>query len=81
MLLNLAGTPYDGTGDFLDKYKEDGILWYLESFDLGCEQMMEGLWKMRQMGWFDHVTGFVLDVLCSIGTRDLTELCFRPMSR
>ena len=50
VLLNIAGTPYDGTLDFIEKYKNDGIIWYLESFDLHFEQMMEGLWKMREMG-------------------------------
>lgn len=59
VILNIAGTPFDGTLEFIEKYKEDGIIWYLESFDLGCEQMMEGLWKMRQMGWFEHTKGFV----------------------
>ena len=45
--------------EFIEKYKEDGIIWYLESFDLHFEQMMEGLWKMKEMGWFKHATGFV----------------------
>ena len=59
VLLNLAGTPYDGTMEFIEKYKEDGIIWYLESFDLHFEQMMEGLWKMKEMGWFKYASGFV----------------------
>ena len=59
VLLNIAGTPFDGTMEFLEKYKEDGVIWYFESFDLGCEQMMEGLWKLRQMGWFEGAKGFV----------------------
>ena len=59
VLLNLAGTPYDGTLDFLQTYGKDGIIWYLESFDLHFEQMMEGLWKMKEMGWFSCVSGFL----------------------
>ena len=59
VLLNLAGTPYDGTMDFIERYREDGILWYLESFDLHFEQMMEGLWKMKEMGWFRHTSGII----------------------
>ena len=59
VLLNIAGTPFDGTNEFIEKYKDDGIIWFLESFDLGFEQMMEGLWKMKAMGWFEHVSGFV----------------------
>ena len=59
VLLNLAGTPYDGTLGFIERYREDGIIWYLESFDLHFEQMMEGLWKMKEMGWFRHAKGFL----------------------
>lgn len=59
VILNLAGTPYDGTLQFMEKYKKDGFIWYLESFDLGFEQMMEGLWKMNEMGWFRYVKGFI----------------------
>ena len=59
VLMNLAGTPYDGTMEFIEKYQDDGIIWYLESFDLGFEQMMESLWKMKEMGWFTHATGIV----------------------
>ena len=59
VLLNIAGTRFDGALEFIEKYKEDGIIWFLESFDLGCEQMMEGLWKLREMGWFEGATGFI----------------------
>ncbi|MGI6072178.1 MAG: S66 family peptidase [Lachnospiraceae bacterium] len=59
VLINIAGTPYDGTGEFIEKYKEDGILWFFESFDLHFEHMMEALWKMKEMGWFEHVSGIV----------------------
>ena len=59
VILNLIGTPYDGTMDFIDRYKKDGIIWYLESFDLGFEQMMEGLWKMRSLGFFEGARGIL----------------------
>ena len=59
VLINLAGTPYDGTLEFIGKYKDDGIIWFLESFDLHFEQMMESLWKMKEMGWFEHANGII----------------------
>lgn len=59
VILNMAGTRFDGTEEFIEKYKEDGIIWFLESFDLHFEQMMEGLWKMKEMGWFKYARGFV----------------------
>ncbi|MCQ2512797.1 MAG: LD-carboxypeptidase [Lachnospiraceae bacterium] len=59
VLLNICGTPFDGTRDFVKKYKDDGIIWYLESFDLGFESLMEGLWKLKISGWFEGIKGFV----------------------
>lgn len=59
VILNLMGTPFDGTLDFIEKYKRDGIIWYLESYDLGFDRLMEGLWKMKSLGYFEGVTGFL----------------------
>ena len=59
VLLNLIGTKYDKTLAFIDRYKEDGILWFLESFDLGSEAMVRGLWQLKEAGWFDHGAGFL----------------------
>ena len=59
VLINLSGTRYDGTLDFIEKYKDDGVIWFLESFDLHFEQMMESLWKMKEMGWFNHTRGII----------------------
>ena len=30
-LINLLGTKYDYVQEFVQKYKEDGIVWFLES--------------------------------------------------
>lgn len=59
VLLNLVGTKYDKTKEFCHKYKEDGILWYLESFDLNSEQLYLGLWNLKEAGWFDTAKGFL----------------------
>jgi muramoyltetrapeptide carboxypeptidase LdcA involved in peptidoglycan recycling len=59
VLLNLIGTRYDKTLDFIRRYQEDGILWYLESFDLNSEALVRGLWQLREAGWFEHAAGFV----------------------
>ena len=59
VLLNLCGTKYDNTLEFIEKYKEDGILWYLESFDTSAENLMMGLWHLKELGWFQHASGIV----------------------
>lgn len=58
-LLNLIGTRFDKTKEFVEKYQEDGILWLLESFDLSSESMLRGLWQLKEAGWFKGTTGFV----------------------
>lgn len=64
VLLNLVGTRFDKTKEFIEKYKEDGIVWYLESFDLTSEQLATGLWNLKEAGWFEHAKGFVFGRPC-----------------
>ena len=53
VLLFLQGTRYDGTEEFINNYKDDGIIWYLESFESSAESMMMNMWKLRELGWFE----------------------------
>ena len=55
----LIGTKYDGTEEFIHKYKDDGIIWFLESFDFSDTTLITHLWQMKQMGYFKYVKGFV----------------------
>ena len=59
VLLFLQGTKYDGTLEFIEKYKEDGIIWYLESFDISGENLMMFLWQLNEIGWFKYTKGFL----------------------
>lgn len=59
VLLDLAGTRFDKTAEWCEQYKEDGILWYLESFALSAERLTIGLWHLKEAGWFRYATGFV----------------------
>ena len=55
----LQGTKYDGTLKFIEKYKDDGILWYLESFDINIEEIVLHLWKLKEAGYFKYASGFI----------------------
>lgn len=68
VLLCLVGTRFDKTKEFIEKYKQDGILWYLESFDLGSEALTRGLWQLKEAGWFEHAIGFVFGRPAMFGT-------------
>lgn len=60
VLLFLQGTKYDNTLSFIDKYKDEGIIWYLESFSTDSENLMMFLWKLKEIGWFEHCSGVIL---------------------
>lgn len=55
----LIGTDYDGTEQFVEKYKDDGILWVLESFNMEDVVIITHLWQMKQRGYFKNASGFV----------------------
>jgi muramoyltetrapeptide carboxypeptidase LdcA involved in peptidoglycan recycling len=59
VLLNLVGTRFDHTKEFIEHYKQDGIIWFLESYDLGSEALTRGLWQLKEAGWFEYAKGFI----------------------
>lgn len=59
-LQTLCGTQYDAARDFSERYKEDGIIWFLESCDLSPMGIRRVLWQLDNAGWFNHVKGFII---------------------
>ena len=58
-LVNICGTRFDKTKEYLEKYKEDGFIWFLESCDLNSISIERALFQLREAGWFKYVKGFV----------------------
>ncbi len=59
-LVNLTGTKYDKVSEFNKKYAEDGILWFIEACDLNVMGIRRGMWQMKNAGWFDNCSGFLI---------------------
>ena len=59
-LINLCGTRFDNVKAFNERYKNDGIVWFLESCELGIMGIRRGLWQLKQAGWFENVKGFII---------------------
>lgn len=64
----IAGTRYDGTREFCERYKDDGILWYLETYHTSSEELMMRLWQLKELGWFRHASGIVFGRPCIFET-------------
>ena len=59
-LVNLTGTLFDKVAEFQKKYRDDGILWFLESCDLNVMSIRRAMWHMKQAGWFENTKGFLI---------------------
>ena len=54
------GTKNDRVREFAERYKKDGIIWFIEACDLNTLSMSRALWQMRNAGWFRHVKAFLV---------------------
>lgn len=59
IISELAGTKYDGTTSFIEKYKNDGIVWGFDNCDLSKEQLIRTLWKLNEFGYFKNTKGII----------------------
>lgn len=59
VLLNLIGTKYDNTLNFIDKYKDDGIIWFFDCCELTSEDIIRSMWHLKELGWFNYTKGIV----------------------
>lgn len=55
----IIGTKFDVVKDYIEKYKNDGILWFLECFEMNTPQFQRILWKMKNAGYFKNCSGII----------------------
>ena len=54
VITDISGTKYDGTSNFIEKYKEDGIIWYFDNAELSQEALILALWRLNELGYFKY---------------------------
>lgn len=64
VLKDLMGTPYDGTLSFLERYKEDGAIYYFDNFALSAENFYRTLLQFKYAGWFNYAKGIIIGRVC-----------------
>ena len=55
----LCGTRFDHTKEFIEKYQEDGTIFFLEACDLNPLSILRGLWQLKNAGWFKNTKAFL----------------------
>ena len=56
----LPGTSYDSTKRFVEKYQNEGIIWYFDVFSLSTEDFYLSLFQLKEAGWFSYVKGVIM---------------------
>lgn len=56
-IVNILGTKYDGSKEFTEKYKEDGIVWIFDVYGISKEDLIRYLWQMNEIGFFNYTSG------------------------
>ena len=55
----IIGSKFDKLKEYCDKYKDDGIVWFLEDFEGNTPEHFRTLWRMRNMGLFENCNGII----------------------
>lgn len=58
-LLDLIGTKFDKTSTFLEKYKNDGFIWYFDVYNKSLEDLIRAMWHLKNAGWFKYIKGII----------------------
>lgn len=56
----LIGTRFDHTNEFIERYKDDGIVWYLDIFNKSSYEFYLSLLQYKNAGWFDRCNGVLI---------------------
>lgn len=56
----LIGTPFDKVNEFIERYKDEGIIFFFESCDLSIISQLRAYWQLRQLGWFKYCRGIII---------------------
>lgn len=59
VIINLIGTKYDKIKEYIERYKDDGIVWFLEVFEMSTPQIYLHLWQMKNAGYFENCKGII----------------------
>ena len=59
-ILNLIGTPFDGTKEFLDRYRDEQIIWYLDDFAMDGPSLLRFLTQMEYCGYLRNAAAIII---------------------
>lgn len=59
-LKDVIGTKYDATCGFLEKYKNEGFIWFFDVFAMTSESLYNTLIQFKMAGWFSYTKAILI---------------------
>ena len=63
----MIGTPYEDLQGFAERYKDDGLICFFDTFELTPMELMYAVNKMKQMGLFEYARAVIFGRVCFYG--------------
>ncbi len=60
VMKDLIGTPFEATRNFVERYEEDGQIFYFDNFSMSAENFYRTLKQFTYAGWFQHTKAIIL---------------------
>lgn len=59
-LSTLCGTKFDNTVNYINKHKDEGIIFFLEAYDYNSVGIIRVIEQLKSAGWFNNVSAFII---------------------
>ncbi len=63
----VIGSPYEDLRGFAERYKEDGLIWFFDPFEITPMNLMYSMNRMKQIGLFDNARAVLFGRVCFPG--------------
>lgn len=59
-ILMYVNTKWDNVPNFIEQFKDEGIIWHIENYGLKSPDLYIKLFLMKQAGWFKYIKGILI---------------------
>lgn len=64
VLKDIIGTKFDKTQEFIEKYKNEGFIWYFDVFAKSNVDLYNTLLQFKYAGWFKYAKAILIGKIC-----------------
>ena len=74
-----VGTKYDDVNNYLEKYKEDGFVWFFDCYEFNTPDLFRTLWQLKNANYFKYCNAIIIGRPYSI--EDIADITYIDVLR